>query len=131
MRRVIRLGSAIALAAATFLVALLPAQAEVAQGGHVRVSFEGKLTPHVLPRSGAAPVKIAVSGKIVATDGGDPPQLRQITIDINRNGHLDRSDLPVCRMEQIQPSSSASAMEACGEAKVGEGSFSADVLLPT
>jgi hypothetical protein len=131
MRRRFRLRSAAALAAAAVLVALSPAQAEVAQRGHLRVSFEGKLTPHVLPRAGTAPVKVSVSGKIATTDGGDPPQLQRITIEINRNGRLDRSSLPVCHMEQIQPASNASAMEACAGAKVGEGSFTANVLLPT
>jgi hypothetical protein len=105
-------------------------QAEVVQQGHLRVSFEGRLSPTTLPRSGAAPVSVSVGGKITTTDGASPPQLRRIAIAINRVGHLNRAGLPVCRLEQIQPSTTTGALEACPDSLVGKGRFSADVLLP-
>jgi hypothetical protein len=107
------------------------ARAEVVQRDHLRVSFEGELTPHTLPRSGEAPVKVAVGGKITTTNGSNPPQLRTVSIAINRNGHLAVGGLPVCRIQQIQPASNAGALEACRDSLVGEGSFSANVLLPS
>lgn len=106
------------------------AHAEVVQQGHLRVSFEGRLSPTALPRSGAAPVSVSVGGKITTTDGDDPPQLRRIAIAINRVGHLNRAGLPVCRLEQIQPSTTTGALEACPDSLVGKGRFSADVLFP-
>ena len=130
MRRA-RLGVAIVLAAAPVLAALSPARAEVIQRGDLRIGFAGKLTPHVLPRSGTAPVKISLDGRIGTTDGTAPPQLRRITLDINRHGRLDSAGLPVCHLGQIQPATNQRALEACRAAKVGEGSFSAEVLLPT
>jgi hypothetical protein len=122
---------AIVLAAAPVLAALSPARAEVIQRGDIRVGFAGRLTPHVLPRSGTVPVKISFDGRITTTDGSAPPQLRRITIDLNRDGRLDDSGLPVCHMDQIQPATNQRALEACRAAKVGEGRFSAEVLLPT
>jgi hypothetical protein len=106
------------------------AGAEVKQQGNLRVRFEGELTPHALPRSGTAPVKVAVGAKIAATNGKTPPQLRQISIAINRNGRLEAKGLPLCRLEAIQPSTTADALSACRSSLVGEGSFSAKVLLP-
>ncbi len=106
------------------------AQAEISQKGDLRVSFEGKLTPHALPRSGTAPVKIAVGAKIAATDSQQPPQLRQIAIAINRNGRFTPAGLPRCTLKEIQPSTAADALAACRASLVGEGSFSAKVLLP-
>jgi DNA-binding beta-propeller fold protein YncE len=102
----------------------------VEQRRGVRVSFDGKLTPHVLPRHGTAPVGIVVDAKIAATGGEDPPQLRRITIAINRNGHFTSKGLPVCRVGQIQPSTTENALAACRRSLVGEGYFSANVKLP-
>jgi hypothetical protein len=122
-----------ALSVLAFLLALAlpPATgAEVVQRGHLRVAFEGELTPHLLPRSGSAPVSVTVGAKISATAGPVPPRLRRISIAINRYGHLTPGGLPVCRVEQIQPATTKGALEACRRSLVGEGSFSANVLLP-
>jgi hypothetical protein len=105
------------------------APAEVVQRGNLRVSFQGGLTPHALPRSGSAPVKVAVGAKIATTDGRTPPRLRKISIAINRNGRLDPTGLPICRLEEIQPATTADALGACRGSLVGEGQFSAKVLL--
>jgi DNA-binding beta-propeller fold protein YncE len=102
----------------------------VVQRGPVRVKFDGKLTPHALPRHGVAPVGIAVDTRISGTSRGTPPQLRRIAIEINRNGHLSAKGLPICQERDIQPSTTAGARAACGAALVGEGHFSANVKLP-
>lgn len=105
-------------------------QAEIAQKGTLRVSFEGKINPTMLPRRGAAPIAVTVGGRITTTDESEPPQLQRIEIAINRAGHLDHTGLPTCKLSQIQPSNTRDALASCGGAKVGEGSFSANVALP-
>jgi hypothetical protein len=118
---------------ATVLLALgltALAQAEITQKGNLRVSFDGKLTPHTLPRQGAAPVKVSVGAKIATADGANPPQLRKITIAINRNGRFEPKGLPLCSLRDIQPTTTEDALRACRASLVGEGSFSAKVLLP-
>ena len=105
-------------------------RANIVQKGALRINFDGSLTPHALPRTGSAPVRVAVGANITTTDGSNPPQLRQITIAINREGHFNPQGLPLCRLSQIQPSSTASALRACRASLVGQGSFSAKVLLP-
>jgi hypothetical protein len=102
----------------------------VEQRRGVRVSFDGKLTPHALPRHGTAPVGIVIDAKIGAAAGTDPPQLRRIEIAINRNGHFNTTGLPICRVDQIQPSTSTGALNSCRRSLVGEGHFSANVKLP-
>lgn len=106
------------------------ASAEVTQRGNLRVSFTADLTPKALPRRNAAPVAIRIGGRIVTTDGQGPPQLRRIQIQIDRHGRLDRSGLPACAVDRIQPSTNAEALRFCGGALVGEGRFSAKVTLP-
>jgi DNA-binding beta-propeller fold protein YncE len=102
----------------------------VQQRRGVRVGFDGTLTPHVLPRHGTAPVGIVVDAKISATQGEDPPQLRRIAIAINRNGRFASKGLPICRISEIQPSTTDGALAACRDSLVGEGGFSANVKLP-
>ena len=107
------------------------AQAEVSQRGDLRVSVDGELSPRVLPRQGAAPVAVTVGGHITTTDKSTPPQLRRLTIAINRFGRLDSRGLPICHLADIQPASTVEALRACRGSRVGEGSFSADVAIPT
>jgi hypothetical protein len=122
-KRLILVTALLALALAATL-----AQAEIVQRGNVRVSFEGQLTPHSLPRSGSAPVRVSVGTKVASTNGSAPPQLRRISIAINREGHFESNGLPVCPLREIQPSTTADALAACRSSLVGEGRFSASVL---
>jgi hypothetical protein len=72
-----------------------------------------------------------VGGTIASTKAGKtPPQLQRIEISINRHGHLEPKGLPICEVDDIQPSTTAKALEACRGSLIGEGRFSAKVLLP-
>jgi hypothetical protein len=102
---------------------------EVVQRAGVRVGFKAKLAPKKLPRSAQAAVHFSLAAKITSIDESVPPQLRRISIEINRNGHINTAGVPRCRIEQVQPSSTQGALEACGRSLVGEGSFAAKVLL--
>jgi hypothetical protein len=119
------------LAATLSLLALVPlAHAETVQKGDLRVAFSGKISPTVLPRVGAAPIAVTVAGQIATTDGAPPPQLQAIEIAINRAGRFDPHGLPSCTYADVQPSTTAAAISACGPAKIGEGSFAANVVIP-
>jgi hypothetical protein len=106
------------------------ARAEVVQKGGLRVAVQGKLAPTALPRSDAAPVSVTVGGRISTADGSDPPQLRTISLAINREGRIDATGLPVCAERQIQPANDDAALDACRRSLVGEGSFAANVQFP-
>jgi hypothetical protein len=102
---------------------------ELTQKGSLRVTLEGKLSPHALPRQGVAPVRATVGTKIATTDAKSPARLRRISIAINRNGHFEPKGLPVCPIDHIQPATTATALATCRASLVGEGFFSAKVLL--
>jgi hypothetical protein len=107
------------------------ARGELAQEGNLIVSFDGGISPHALPRKGTAPVAVEVATAIKASDGSDPPpQLREITIAINREGRIFDRGLPTCRLHDIQPSTMASAREICGGAIVGSGRVNVRVQIP-
>lgn len=123
---------AAALAAAILLTASIAglADAEVAQKGGVRVSVKGEIVPHALPRDHEVPVTVSIGTHITQLGSGEPPKLLRISLAINRNGHIDYAGLPKCHYKRIQPSNNREALEACGDAMVGTGFFSANVLLP-
>lgn len=106
------------------------AGAETVQQGKLRLGIAGHLRPQALPREGMAPVGVYVSGGISTTDGSLPPQLRRLTIEVNRHGRLDASGLPTCRREEVQAASNARALGNCRRALVGQGSFRANIVLP-
>jgi hypothetical protein len=120
-----------AVVAALICLALVGiARAEIAQKGNLRVAVGGEISPHKLPREGSAPVSVSISADISTTDRSTPPQLRTVSLAINRNGVIDQRGLPSCRLDQIQPASTPEAREACPGAIVGFGSFRANVSLP-
>lgn len=124
-----RVGLLAAALAVALAVPAAPGVGEVIQRGDLRVSVDGELAPNRLPREGLAPVRVSVSVKIAGVEGAPPPQLQRIKIAINRHGRLDTIGLPVCRFDQIQPTTTADALAACRGSLVGEGRFSARLLI--
>jgi hypothetical protein len=119
------------IAIAAVLLVCLPAGAAAArqfvQQGTLRVAFEAQLLPHALPRERNAPVTVHLSGAIRTTDGSTPPQLREISIAMNRAGVVSATGLPSCQAPQLQQTSSEAALAECRGALVGHGHFSANV----
>jgi hypothetical protein len=106
------------------------AQGEIAQKQGVRVSVDGGLSPSKLPRKGQVPVAVSVKGAIAATKEGSLPQLKAIQIAINKVGTLNVKGIPHCRINKINPSTTQEALAECRSSLIGEGEFSADVVLP-
>jgi DNA-binding beta-propeller fold protein YncE len=102
---------------------------QVTQQGDLRIAVSGRLSPHRLPRSGQAPISVTVGGQIESAAGGEPAQLKALEIEINRNGHLDATGLPLCPLAKIQPASTNRALANCRASLLGRGSFSALVGL--
>jgi hypothetical protein len=132
-RRVVgAVGAALALAAFAFAAVLTltsAAQAETVQSSGIRIEFGGGLAPRELPRSAPAPLRLSLTAKIAGADGQPLPRLRTLAIGVNRVGRLDPTGLPLCRLGQIQPASTAAALAACGDSQVGSGRFAARVAL--
>ncbi len=113
-----------------FLAAPGVSQAELVERGDLFVRFRGGIDPSALPRDWRAPIAVDIDGTVKTLSGERPPALRQLSIAINRGGHLDTQGLPVCRRSQIDPSSSKQALAVCGPALVGRGRYTAAVAFP-
>lgn len=123
-RTTIGLGLAVALLGAVL------AQAEVTQRSNLRLSFDARFTPHALPRDRDAPVTVALNGLVWTADGSRPPQLRAMSIAVNRYGRLSTVGLPVCPTRRLESTSSETALAICRDALVGHGRFGAIVDFP-
>jgi hypothetical protein len=123
--------TALCLSVASALALSPGVGAEATQKQGIRVTVDGALKPKRLPRKGTAPVAVSVKGNIQALGGAEAlPQLQRLAIAINSAGHLDVKGIPHCRIGHINPSTNQQALEACRSSLIGEGSFSANVVLP-
>lgn len=123
-----RLAFTIALLAA--LLGAGSARAESIQQGRLRVDFNAGFAPHSLPRDRPVPVRVSLGGSIATADGSRPPQLRRISIALNRYGRLTTRGLPTCAPRALESTSSATALRRCRGALVGRGRFGANVAFP-
>lgn len=124
-----RLATSALLALAVLAVAAV-AHGELVQKGTLRVHFDGKLEPRALPRARPAPVTVNLDGVVDTSDGSRPPQLREISIAVNRAGLVSVAGLPTCQAPELQQTSSEAALKACRPALVGRGHFAAKVNFP-
>jgi hypothetical protein len=96
----------------------------------LQVSFGGSVAPSLLPRVGTTPIAVTIRGHVRALDSVPPPSLRRIAIEVNRLGVLDHRGLPACPLGRLRASSTATALDACRGAVVGEGRVSGVLVLP-
>jgi hypothetical protein len=105
------------------------AQADTQVTGNLVTSVQANLSPKKLPREKGAPIAVSIDWKVATKDGTEPPNLKQLSIEINRNGILDSTGLPMCPYGEIQPASTQRALSNCRSSLVGQGSFAALVGL--
>jgi hypothetical protein len=106
------------------------ASAEREKKGPITVSFNGGISPRKLPRDGKAPVGVQMGGKISSSDHGNPPILKKIILDINREGVIQTKGLQLCPLGRLKNASQAGARRRCADALVGKGSVTSRVSLP-
>lgn len=121
----------IAMAFATVLIGGGIARGEVSGDAQLRVSFGGHFVPKALPRDRDVPVRVNLSGAIRTPEGIRPPELRQITIAVNRYGRVDTRGLPTCPAGEIESTDSQAALARCRSALVGSGTIGAILESPS
>jgi hypothetical protein len=122
--------SVLALVAAAMALTASLADAELVERGDLFVHFSGGIAPDSLPRDAHAPIAVRVAGTVKTLSGQRPPALRKISIAINNGGRLDTDGLPRCRQGQIASASDRTALQVCGPALVGRGSYAASIAFP-
>lgn len=123
-----------AIAIAAGLVLILAAAAsgsrEVVRAGNLFLADNGGISPSKLPRHGSAPITARLMGEIGTLDGGHPPALRTITLDVDKTIGIDAAGLPTCKAGQLKSRDTAAAKSVCGSAIVGSGKAEVEVAFP-
>lgn len=124
-------GRLLTVAAALLLLASAPAWAAIDKDGDLIATFEGGITPKVLPRAAPVPVAVHVAGNFRSASGDSDrlPQLRRIAVMINRQGELFDRGLPTCDVASIQPATQREAREICSSALIGTGHVNVQVRI--
>jgi len=115
---------------ATVLFGAAIAHAELAGENGLFVSFGGGFTPRSLPRDRDVPVTVNLDTSIKTANGARPPQLRRITLELNRYGRISTTGLPFCDAGSLESTSTQVALERCSPALVGRGQFAANLQFP-
>jgi hypothetical protein len=106
------------------------ASAELTERGDLFVRFQGGISPNALPRKQMAPITVSVIGAVKTLSGERPPALRRIEIALNSGGELNSHGLPRCRYGQLVAVTAERALEACGDALVGDGAYTGQAAFP-
>jgi hypothetical protein len=123
------------LAGALLAVALVAAlaagtRAEVTATHDAIISFNSRIFPRVLPRTGSAPVGIQVEGHVRARKGRQPAPMTKLELAIHRAARLSLGGLPVCDIRRIDPATATEALAACRGALIGHGRVRASSRFP-
>lgn len=120
----------IGLLLTALLLGATVARGEISGDGGLFVSFNGGFTPRSLPRDRDVPVTVKLNTAIKTADGSRPPQLRQISFEVNRYGRISTKGLPACYPGLLESTDSSTALTRCRSALVGQGQFTANVEFP-
>lgn len=119
-RLLITVALTLALAASAVGMAVA-AKPTVVRAGNLVLKLNGGVTPKALPKKRLAPIALRASGQLGTADGSQPPALKKVTIDFDKQGTVNAKGLPVCRSGQLQSRSTTAARKACKRAIVGTG----------
>jgi hypothetical protein len=120
-------GAAIAVTASAVAIAAKPT---VVRAGNLILTLNGGVSPSTLPKKTLAPISLNVSGGISTSDGSQPPALKELIVDTDKNGTINVKGLPKCTAGKLQAESTAAAKKACPTSILGEGQTRVRVAFP-
>lgn len=123
---IMALGAVLAIGAAT----IGSAATTTIRAGNLVLKFGSTVSPSKLPKRSLAPIALNVNGKISTADGTHPSAFREAIVDIDRNGTIDASGVPICKGSQLEARNTAAARNVCGKAIVGSGSAHISISFP-
>ncbi len=91
----------------------------IVEAGWGPFSFNGGLQPKALSRHRLTPVAVGLSGRVTETTA-ETPALREITLDLDKNGAVEGAGIPACSWRLVN-ASTREVMRRCADAQVGTG----------
>ena len=120
----VALGVSLALWVAALAFAAAPT---TIKSGNLILTINGGVTPKALPKSTLAPIALNVSGTIATADHSQPPPIKEIVVDTDKNGTIDALGVPTCTQAELEATTTAEAEKACKAAIVGTGTTGVEI----
>jgi hypothetical protein len=89
--------------------------------GNLVLRADGGFKPHELPRRKRVPIRFQGYATISTKDGSQPPALRHVKLDFDRDGRLNLAGLPTCPPGRLEARTAQQARRLCRGAIVGSG----------
>jgi hypothetical protein len=119
--------SAAAISTATSYATFCPFRSGDCSIFHLFLQLDGGVTPQTLPKHDLTPIALTLSGKVSTSDGTHPSALRELMIELDKNGALNATGLPVCGKSQLETRSDSAARRACRASIVGSGTADVEI----
>ncbi|HYP55523.1 MAG TPA: hypothetical protein VEQ41_04380 [Solirubrobacterales bacterium] len=123
-------GAALAALCVAIGIAATAAPADQVRLGPLVLTANGGFEPRLLPKDAYAPIRFQGTAKIEMLNGAQPPALRRLRLDFDRDGKLTTAGLATCAPESLASATPAEARRRCAAALVGTGKVEARVALP-
>jgi hypothetical protein len=94
------------------------------------VEINGGWKPTKLPKKKLAPVHFELSDEIAAPYEPNPPALKELIVEVDKNTAVDARGLARCTFGKLAAATTAGALKACKPALVGEGRIDIVVAFP-
>ncbi len=119
---------------AALLVAIVVAAGDAAAvtvtEGNLTIKIAGATSPKALPTRTLTPISFHGSAAVSTKDGTHIPPAETTELLVDKHIAIDTTGLPTCTLGQIQATTPAAAMKACGDALIGKGTSTAQVQFP-
>jgi hypothetical protein len=124
--------AALALSAALALggAAIAVASSTTVRAGNLILTFGSSVSPKKLPKKRLAPIALRIFGKGRTSDGSHPSALRQVVVDIDKNGVVNAKGLPTCGRGQLEARDTKAAKRICRTSIVGNGKVDVEIAFP-
>lgn len=127
------------LASALLIIGLLAGSAAVAAAegpiyvvppGQISFTFSAHFTPKVLSKRQLTGASMRVGTKVSTEDGSQPPALRELVLELDKNLAIEAKGLPVCHLRPLEHDDTQNAEMDCKDALVGLGQAEFEIAFP-
>ena len=120
----------IGLLAGSAAVAAAEGPIYVVPPAQISFTFSADFTPKVLSKRQLTGTSMRVGTKVSTEDGSQPPALRELVLELDKNLAIDAKGLPVCHPRPQEYEDMQSAGMDCPDALVGVGQAEFEIAFP-
>lgn len=130
-KRIVGMVAAVAVALLLAIGGAATAGKPVQAGGNLEANFNGGFWPKTLSEKELTPISFWISGKVDTRDGTQPPPLKELVLEGDKNVAFSVKGVPLCRPGppgiRSQGMTPAVARKECKKSLIGQGRLEAEI----